>query len=375
MIVFLTLAYVAVLFVLIKAKVLPNTSATWMSTIVWFVVLFIFLFIPMQWGAPSGPVRVMTRVVQILPNVSGQVTVVHAKPNVPLQKGDLLFELDAEPFQIAVDLAKASQARVIAQAAKDIDQLKAANAQLSQSQARQALALRLFKDDEKLLATGTISETRLEQRLAELDTANGAVAAAEALVSQAEIELGAVTDDGTVAKVAEAEASLEQAEWNLAQTKVYAPSDGFVTNLALASGQRVTNLPFAPAMAFVDTSEKALVAQVHQIYLRHIEIGQPVEIAMKTRPGELFAGTVEAVVEVSLQGQAFVSGSVLSAQQIVAEPFLLRVKLDDVDALKGLQPGAAGLSAIYTDKVGATHVIRKVMLRMSSIVNYLKVPL
>ncbi len=53
MIVFLTLIYVVVLFVLVKFKVLPNSKATWLSTIGWMVILLIFLFIPMQWGAPS----------------------------------------------------------------------------------------------------------------------------------------------------------------------------------------------------------------------------------------------------------------------------------------------------------------------------------
>ena len=69
MIVFMTLAYVAVLFVLIKLKVLPNTKATWLSTIVWVVVLFIFLFIPMQWGAPSGRALSYQPVIEVIPNV------------------------------------------------------------------------------------------------------------------------------------------------------------------------------------------------------------------------------------------------------------------------------------------------------------------
>ena len=73
MIAFLALAYAAVLFVLVKLKVLPNKPGTWLSIIGWVVLLFIFLFIPMQWGAPSGPVRLMTRAVQIVPNVSGTV--------------------------------------------------------------------------------------------------------------------------------------------------------------------------------------------------------------------------------------------------------------------------------------------------------------
>jgi multidrug resistance efflux pump len=108
---------------------------TWLSTIVWIVVLFIFLFVPMQWGAPAGSARVLTRAVQIVPNVSGQVVEIAVQPNVPLEKGDLLFRIDPEPFEIAVDLAKASLARVEAQAAQDKDALANAEAQLKQARA------------------------------------------------------------------------------------------------------------------------------------------------------------------------------------------------------------------------------------------------
>ena len=58
MIAFLTLCYVALLAILVWLKVLPNTLWTWLSTIVWMVLLFVLLFIPMQWGAPAGPARV-----------------------------------------------------------------------------------------------------------------------------------------------------------------------------------------------------------------------------------------------------------------------------------------------------------------------------
>src|SRR5262249_57904716 len=47
---------------------------------------------------------------------------------------------------------------------------------------------------------------------------------------------------------------LEGAQWNLDQTVVHAPGNGYVTNLALLKGARVANLPLSPVMAFIDTS-------------------------------------------------------------------------------------------------------------------------
>ena len=371
MIAFLTLIYVALLFVLIKIRVLPNSSMVWLSTIIWIVVLFIFLFIPMQWGAPAGPARVVTRAVQIVPNVSGQVAEIAARANVPLKKGDLLFRIDPEPFVIAEDLAKASLVRIQAQALQDKDALANAEAHLKQMQAAQTLAQARYDDDAKLVQSGTISENRLEKREADLDRANGAVDQANATVSQAQTELGAVTESGVVAKVAEAQAQLDQVRWNLEQTDVRAPADGFVTNLALAVGQRVTNMPFAPSMLFIDTSENILIAEIHQIYLRHVQLGQEVEIAFKTRPGEVVTGKVETIINMTSQGQAIVSGTLSTAGSVQAEPFFVRIALDDAAGSDLLLPGVVGTATIYTDSVAATHVIRKVMIRMEGILNYL----
>jgi multidrug resistance efflux pump len=371
MIAFLTLVYVAVLFVLIKMKILSNSPMTWLSTIIWMVVLFLFLFIPMQWGAPAGSVRILTRAVQIVPNVTGQVTSINVEANVPLNKGDLLFTIDPEPFEIAVDLAEASLLRVKAQAEQDKDALDNAIAQLKQVQAAETLAQARYDDDAQLVQSGTITVNRLEKREANLDQAKAAVDQARSGVSRARTELGAVTTDGVVAKVAEAQAALDQAKWNLEQTEVRAPGNGFVTNLALSIGQRVTNMPFAPSMVFIDTSEKGVVVQINQIYLRYLQPGQPVEMAFKTRPGQLVTGTVDTVFQVASQGQAMVTGGAAAGGPIQAEPFLVRVTLDDPSDETELPAGAVGTATIYTDSVAATHIIRKVMIRMESIMNYL----
>jgi len=370
-IVFLTLLYAGILFVLTRLKVLPNTKMTWLSIIPFDAILFIFLFIPMQWGAPTGPMRMMTRAVQVIPNVSGQVTRIYVQANEPLSKGDLLFQIDPIPFQQAVDLANASLLRAVSQAKQDVDSLDSAKAQFRQAVAQQTLAQSRYDDDAKLVASGAITENRLELRNANLDSADAAVDAAAAAVRRLETEIGAVTADGVSAKVAEAQSKLDQAKWNLDQTTVRAPGNGYVTNLALAEGQRVTNLPFLPALVFVDTSERVPLTEIHQIYLRHIRPGQEVEMAIKTLPGQLIQGTVERVIPASSRGQAMNTGVIAASGGIPAEPFPVRLKLNNPSDLDMLPPGAVGTVAIYTESSLTTHVIRRVMIRMTSILNYL----
>ena len=57
-------------------------------------------------------------------------------------------------------------------------------------------------------------------------------------------------------------------------------------------------------------------------------------------------------------------------EAISAAPFVVRVKLDDAGIAGRLPAGSTGLAAIYTDRVNASHVIRKVVLRQTAILNY-----
>lgn len=87
MIIFLTLCYVAVLALLIKLGVIRLNLWWKLSPLVWLVMLLVVLFIPMQWGAPTGTVQVYQYVVEVIPNVSGKVVEVPVKPLSPLKEG------------------------------------------------------------------------------------------------------------------------------------------------------------------------------------------------------------------------------------------------------------------------------------------------
>ena len=309
MIAFLTLLYAGILFVLTRLKILPNSPATWLSIVGWVLLLFLVLFIPMQWGAPAGPARVMTFSLQIIPNVNGVVTNVPVVANTPLQRGDILFEIDDAVYRAQVDATKAQ-----------LDFQEKRLEQFSTLASRDA---------------GTVFQ----------------VEETEALVNQYRAELAA-------------------AEWNLQETVVRAPSDGFVTFLALRAGQRVTSLPLAPVMTYIDTERKIVAAQINQIHLRYVEVGQPVEIAFKVKPGRIFTGKVFAILEATAASQALAGGTIPQATAVQAEPFFVRIELDEGPELESLPPGAAGTASIYTQSMVATHIIRKVMIRMEAIMNY-----
>lgn len=309
MIVFLFNVYLAILFLLVKLRIVTFNLFWKVSPAIVFLLLLVGLFIPMNWGAPQGEALVVRNSVAIVPDVSGEVLEVPVVSNAPLKAGDVLFRIDPVPYQAKVDALQA--------------QLSLQELRLSQMT--------------KLQSRDAATEFDVQQRQAEVDNLK---------------------------------AQISSAEWDLGKTTVRAPADGYVTNLALRKGARVTTLPLSPAMAFIDTSETIIGVEINQIDARYIKPGQMVEATFKFAPGETYTGKVESVLQAIASGQARVSGTAVTPEALSAAPFIVRVKLDDQAFAARLPAGATGDAAIFTERVKAAHVIRRVLLRQIAITNY-----
>jgi RND family efflux transporter MFP subunit len=309
MIVVLLNVYLVILFILVKLRIVPFNLFWKISPVIVLLLLLFGLFIPMNWGAPQGAAVVVRQSVQIVPSVAGEVLEVPVQPNQPLKAGDVLFRIDPTPYESS---AHALEARL------EFQELRLS--QMTQLQARDSG--RAFD---------------VEQRQAEVD---------------------------------ELRAQLAGAKWNLDKTVVRAPADGYVTNLALRKGARVANLPLAPVMAFIDTSETVIGVEIAQNDARYVVPGQDVELTFKFMPGTIYTGQVETVLQAISPGQAQTSGLAVTPTKIQAAPFVVRVALDDGEFARRLPAGSAGTAAIFTDRAKAAHVIRKVLLRQIAILNY-----
>lgn len=309
MIVALLLVYLTILYFLVHFKIVPFNLFWKISPVLVFALLLVGLFIPMNWGAPQGPMLVMRHSVPIVPNVAGEVIDVPVEANKPLKSGDVLFRIDPVPYQAQIEALQA--------------QLKLQETRLAQMT--------------ELQATGTGRTFDVEQRQSEVD---------------------------------QLKAQVKGAQWDLDKTVVRAPADGYVTNVALRKGARVASLPLSPVMAFIDTSETIVGVEIQQIGARYVEPGQPVEMAFKFMPGKIYTGRVQAVLQAVASGQNLASGSAVEPVSITAEPVVVRVVLDDQEFAKRLPAGSIGKAAIFTDHVKVTHVIRKIVLRQYAILNY-----
>jgi RND family efflux transporter MFP subunit len=301
--------YLVLLFLLVHFKVVPFNLFWKLSPFLVIVLTLFGLLIPMGWGAPQGSALVVRNAVSIVPNVAGEVTDVPVAANTPLKAGDVLFKIDPAPYAA---------------------QVKAVEAQLRLSKTRLAQMTQLFERE-----SGRGFD--VEQRQSEVDQLSG---------------------------------QLEGAQWNLDKTVVRAPADGYVTNLALRKGARVANLPLSPVMAFIDTSNTIIGVEINQIDARYIAPGQEAEVTFKFRPGKIYSGKVESVLQAIATGQTQTSGTAVAPKAIEAAPFVVRVKLDEADVAHNLPAGSTGTAAIYTEHLKPTHVVRRVILRQIAIINY-----
>ncbi|MBA2117033.1 HlyD family secretion protein [Bremerella alba] len=354
----------------IKMKVKPTPVNLAVSAVIGIVAVGAIVIF-WQFSAPTTSQLVVTRhTIQIVPQVKGHIAKIEAKPNVPLIKGkDILFEIQKNPFQFAVNQSKAA----VSAAEKTVEQLQAglkvADATIQESMAslEAAKADLAAKEDANERSPGAVSALELTELRAK-------VAASEAGVdkSNAAKEVSAFSLQTAQQQVALAEAQLDTTQFNLEQCTYYAPADGFVTNWQVREGAMAVPLPFSPMGTFVDTSDVDVVGVFSQNVLKNVASGDRVEVALKNHPGQVFTGTVDSVIQGSGEGQFVTSGKLLDAASVHSSgKFAVKIALDDRELAKTLPMGTAGMATIYTQKGKPFQIISTVTVRIKAWMYYL----
>jgi membrane fusion protein (multidrug efflux system) len=285
--------------------------------------------------------------ISVAPTVGGRVVAVNLHDLQPVKAGDLLFQVDPQPYELAV-----AQAEVAVNAARlQVEQLKAA---LAQAEAQAALAAddaayqaEELARQEALSGKGVTSTSALDEVRHASRQANERAEVATLTADAARAALGgdpkAATDAHPAVRAALVE--LDRARYNLSVTRVTAPADGVIYQAAsfregvmLAAGQ--------PVFALVETGEAWVDANFKETQLADLAQGQPAEIVFDAAPGLAFSGTVEAIgagtgAEFSLLPAQNATGNWVKVTQRVP----VRIKLDDPAGAAAL---ASGLSAEVT---------------------------
>jgi multidrug resistance efflux pump len=302
-----------------------------------------------------------------------------------VKKGEVLFRVDPTPYQLEVNTLEAQLVGMQGSQRELEEQEKGAAAKIDEAQsrarevsARLDLTRKRVQQHRELVKTGAGSRFDLEraetdalEQQGQLDAARNAEAQARASVRQIQQRLGAQVK-GEFSQVAQVRAQLENARWMLQETTTRSPCDCYVVNLQLRPGGFVAGLPVNPVMTLLE-AQSQVVALYHQNELHAVAPGNEVEFALKTMPGKIIKGKVDSVVWAQGQGQLLPSGNIPMSGVMALPPGRYAVKFDIAERDKEtfFAAGAAGDAAIYTDNLHAVHIIRKVILRVGSYLNYL----
>ena len=383
-----------------KLKWLRWTTAAAVVVVTIPIIAMAGLLLILNVVAPSAlDVQVVKYVVQVIPRVTGRVVEVPVEPNRLVRRGDLLFRIDPRPFQYEVDRLRALLASTSADVEAQGEELRAADAQIEVSanraqslmgsidatRARLGLSELRVGQTKQLATSGAGDlfeaqrwESEVTQQRADLAALLPQLAAAEQEVTASRARAAAVRarlsakSGDEQADVAEVRAQLRDAEWKLAETSVYAPADGHVINLQLRPGSTVSQLPLQPVMSFVE-QDHVILAMFWQNELHEVEPGNEAELAMSTYPARIIKARVDSIIWAQGQGQLPLTGTLPQTGPAPAPEgrFAVKLVLDERDKDVFLAAGARGTGAIYTRRLHAVHIIRKVLLRVSSYLNWI----
>ncbi|CAM3924656.1 efflux RND transporter periplasmic adaptor subunit [Serratia silvae] len=246
--------------------------------------------------------KVRAELVNITPEVSGRLEKILVHDNQFVTAGSLIFSLDPVPYQIALDNAEAALAK----------------AQADMAKADHEAARR------RSLPRNVISSE-------DLDESNLAAASMKASYKAAQ-------------------ANLEQAKWNLSKTRIYAPTDGYITNLQARVGNYAT--AGTPLVALVDTHSFYVLGYFEETKLRHIREGRKADIV-------LYNGNIQLQGVVESIGRAIYDQSADSSSDLLmdvkpnvpwvrlAQRVPVRIRLIDVPADLPLVAGTTCTISIH----------------------------
>ena len=192
--------------------------------------------------------QVRTQVIQIAPRVTGMVTKIHVVDNQKVHKGDLLFEIDPSQYRLKVKQAEARLKRTL-EAAKgtkiEYERIK-----------------KIYEKDKGAVSQKDYvrSETNYFKSLADIDSSTEA---------------------------------LNAAKLNLTYTKVYAPVDGFVSNINFQTGTQAT--ANKPLLALVDTSSFWVFGFFKEDAIPDVHVGDDAVVTLLAYPDTPLKGKVESI--------------------------------------------------------------------------------
>ncbi|PKG55668.1 multidrug transporter [Shewanella sp. Choline-02u-19] len=350
----------------------------------------------------SGGSLVQSPRIQLRPantQIKGKVDNIYVQPNQTIEAGQLIYDLDDEPFQIELNktlVAKQSATVALSLASEDVKlalkQHDVAIADVSISRNELHAATKDLHWKQKTLARyieqnrvvpDTVTKSLLDEQQTAVDLAMAQVNTYGSQIEKAvtaeqtallNIEKSHLNVQGRESDLNSEIENVAQAQWKLDNTKVYAPADGYVTNFIMREGQYVG---VAPRMQMY-TNEKYVLMRVNHQAIRNVKVGQMAEFSSAVYPGKVFNAEVEGIVEATGESQGSLLGFDDNVRQTTGlnasnKHHFVRLKLTETGDYD-IPVGSVGLAWISGTKpiafLNFLDIIRGIVIRMKSQIYY-----
>jgi multidrug efflux system membrane fusion protein len=272
----------------------------------------------------------------LAPDVSGRIVELNVRDYQPVRKGDVLLQIDAEPFELRLRQAREQVAALRAQidltarqVASQTAGAEAATTQIARARAQLALATDTLMRITPLQTKGYVTDQQIDEARTSQRSAEVALAATVQQATQARQAIG---DTASLeAQLAGAEAAVALAERDVRNTALRAPFDGLVVGLEIAEGEyAVTGHPL---FTLIKSDQWYAVGDFRETELPAIHIGDAATVWLMGDGNRALKGHVESLGWGVRPDNA--GGPGLPAVErtlhwvIVAQRFPVRILLDD----------------------------------------------
>jgi len=347
----------------------------WATFFVFIFCLFLFVwYVAADRLAPwTDQARVQGFIIPITPEISGNVIKVNVVADQIVKTGELLLEIDPDDYELAVHRAESNlelAGQDVGASSANIDstiaQLAEARATLKKKLSDLQRAQNIYNKD-----PGAMSEAEIDRRQAGVEQSESKVTSLRAEVEKARQQAGGEGEDN--ARIRDARAALKQAQINLSQTKLYAPSDGGITNLIVAEGFYAKS--GTPLMTFISATDVWIKAYLRENSLSNLKIGDPVEIVLDVAPGKIFKGKVSSIGYGISQPSGGATGELETVKADSgwlrdAQRFPVIIKFSD-DSSRGIRRhGGQADVQVYTGDHFIVNTLGRIWIRLMSYLSY-----
>lgn len=309
------------------------------------------------WYAMSGRyvstdnAYVKADIVAISPDVDGRVVAVEVVENEIVRQGQVLFRIDPQPFEIALERADAKMRAVRNEIEASRAEFRQVQAEIDEAEERVRFFDQQATRQRGLRTSGITSQVELERSEMEVAAATQRVLALREKMRTVLAKLGG--DPASAAELhplyREAEAEREMAALALADTVVRAPADGIVSRMRLQAGEWVR--AGEPAFTVLDPNSTWIEANLKETQLEHVRVGQRVEIALDAYPGHLWRGDVASISPATGAEFAVIPPQNATGNWVkVVQRLPVRITVEPGEGLPPLRAGMTARVAIDTER-------------------------